>query len=112
LKSKTALLLFFTMASAFCVQADNNAPWNIKMVALDNGETRHIKYNQLTGETWWSKNTTWEKITEPQLIPNSTYQFKVVSTGKSWRTLRIDKLTGQTWKNSRGKWVALKPANE
>lgn len=87
--------------------SDAGFPYGIKMVTLDSGETRHIKFNAHTGEAWWSKNTVWKKIKDVEELSISNYEFSVVSTGSSWRVLRIDKLTGQTWKNSRGKWVAF-----
>jgi len=100
-------ILFLTLLPLFSmmVLADVGLPYSIKMVTLDSGETRHIKFNVHTGEAWWSKNTVWKKIKDSDVLSNSTYEFSVVSTGGSWRTLRIDKLTGKTWKNSRGKWV-------
>jgi hypothetical protein len=67
--------------------------------------TRHIKYNKVTGEAWWASNTEWKKILETEPIQNSVYDIKVVSTKGSWRALRIDKISGKTWKNSGGKWV-------
>ncbi len=104
--SKLVLLALIAMLSLNAL-SDAGTPWEIKMVALDSGGTRHIKYNIYTGETWWSKNLVWEKIIEPYPISVSTYEFKVVSTGASWRTLRIDKLTGDAWKNSKGTWKKL-----
>ena len=92
--------------------ADVGAPWGVKIVSLGNGETRHIKFNVITGETWWSKNTTWERIKEPEPITSSTYEFSVVSTGSDWRAIRIDKLTGQAWKNSFGEWVKFDSSNK
>lgn len=108
MKYKVTLLMLLALITALSSQADSNAPWGIQMVALNSGETRHIRYNEQTGETWWSKNLVWKKITEIEPIPHSIYEFKVVSAGLSWRTLRIDKLTGQTWKNSKGKWKEIK----
>jgi len=101
-------IIFFSLNA----YSDVGAPWSIQMVALNNGETRHIKYNVHAGETWWSKNLVWRKIVEPEPISSSTYEFKVVSTGLSWRTIRIDKLTGQAWKNSKGKWVKIRKASK
>lgn len=70
-----------------------------------NGQTRHIKYDRFTGESWWSSNTTWVKIVEPEDIPESVYEVKATATGQSWRAIRIDKVSGKSWKNSQGKWV-------
>ena len=105
--SKYLLISVITIIS-FKVHADVGAPWDIQMVALSNGETRHIKYNEYTGETWWSKNIHWKKIIEPEPISKSNYEFRMVSTGLSWRTIRLDKLTGEAWKNSKGQWVKFK----
>lgn len=104
------IVLFSLIFLSVGAQSDVGTPWGIEMVALNNGETRHIKYNEITGETWWSKNLVWELIIEPEPISNSTFEFEVVSTGLSWRTIRIDKLTGQAWKNSRGTWAKISPA--
>lgn len=106
------IVLFFLISLSINAYSDVGAPWSIQMIALDNGETRHIKYNEITGETWWSKNLVWKKIAEPDPISNSTYEFKLVSTGLSWRTIRIDKLTGQAWKNSQGKWLKINLVNQ
>lgn len=75
------------------------------MVALDNGQTRHVKYNVHTGEAWWSRNLEWRKIMETGPISNSTYDFLVVSRGLTWRTIRLDKLSGQAWKLSDSQWI-------
>lgn len=110
MSKKLVLFLFiFLSASAY---SDVGSPWSIEMVALNNGETRHIKYNEITGETWWSKNLVWKKIIEPEPISNSTYEFKVVSTGLNWRTIRIDKLSGHAWKNSKGTWAKISPTTK
>ncbi len=101
------IVLFSLIFFSINAHADIGEPWSIEMVALDNGETRHIKYNEITGETWWSKNIIWKKIVDPDPISISTYEFRVVSAGLSWRTIRIDKLTGQAWKNSKGTWVEI-----
>ncbi len=101
------VVLFLSIFFSVNAHSDVGSPWSIEMVALNNGETRHIKYNEITGETLWSKNLVWKKIIEPEPISNSTYEFKVVSTGLNWRTIRIDKLTGQAWKNSRGTWAKI-----
>jgi len=102
---KILLLAVLPILISLNAMADVGLPFGIKMVTLSSGETRHIKFNTHTGEAWWSKNTNWKKIKDSEKLSNSTYDFNVVSTGKSWRTLRIDKLTGQTWKNNKGKWV-------
>ncbi|GAB1258389.1 hypothetical protein NBRC116494_28910 [Aurantivibrio plasticivorans] len=85
--------------------ANSNSDFGIEMVALNNGETRHIKFNRVTGEAWWSKNTVWQRIEDPNSIPKSAYEFRVVSTGLNWRTIRLDTITGEAWKNSEGTWV-------
>jgi hypothetical protein len=104
-------IVVFCLTLFICsgANSDVGAPWSIQMVALDNGETRHIKYNEITGETWWSKNLVWKMIIDPEPISNSNYEYKVVSTGLNWRTIRLDKLSGQAWKNSRGTWVKISP---
>ena len=101
------ILLFLLTAASFTSYADVGAPLSLKMIALDNGETRHIKYNQYTGETWWAKNTTWEKIKESGPVSPSRFQFEMVSTGKSWRLIRLDKVSGKAWKNSFGNWITF-----
>ncbi|NRB40864.1 MAG: hypothetical protein HRU20_20735 [Pseudomonadales bacterium] len=106
------IVLFFIVIFSVSAHSDVGAPWRIEMVALNNGETRHIKYNEITGETWWSKNLVWSMIKEPEPVSHSAYEFKVVSTGLNWRAIRIDKLSGQAWKNSRGTWVKISPAKQ
>jgi hypothetical protein len=101
------LLLVLVGTLSISAFSDVGAPWSVEMVALDNGQTRYIKYNIYTGETWWSKNLEWKKIIDPNPVSISTYEYKVVSRGLNWRTLRIDKLTGDTWKNSNGVWTKL-----
>ena len=96
------VILVFLSVSAF---ANSNSPLGIEMVAISKGKTRHIKFNRVTGETCWAKNTVWSKIEESSPIPESEYEFLVVSTGLNWRTIRLNKLTGETWKNSEGKWI-------
>lgn len=98
----TALLCMLISSSLY---ADVGAPFEVKMVVLENGETRHIKYNIHSGETWWSSTTQWQKIEEPEPISRSTYDYTMVSTGMYWRLIRVDKLTGEAWKNSSGRWV-------
>lgn len=86
--------------------AEVGAPFGLKMVALQNGETRHVKFNIHTGEAWWSKDTEWRQIIDNQKLSPSTYKFYIVSTGLSWRLIRIDTITGATWKkNLEGRWV-------
>ncbi len=104
---KILLLAVLPLLLSFNAMADVGLPFGMKMVTLSSGETRHIKFNIHTGEAWWSKNTNWKKIQDSEKLSNSTYEFSVVSTGKSWRTLRLDKLTGKTWKNNKGKWVSF-----
>jgi hypothetical protein len=101
------ILIFSTLLLSGCA---NTPPvqdhFEIVMVNLPGDKvTRHIKYNKVTGEAWWASNTEWKKILEPEPISNSVYEIKLVSTKGSWRALRIDKVSGKTWKNSGGKWV-------
>lgn len=107
----TALLCMLFTTNLY---ADVGAPFEVKMVVLENGETRHIKYNIHSGETWWSSTTQWQKIEEPEPISRSTYDYTMVSTGMYWRLIRVDKLTGDAWKNSSGRWVKFttKPKEE
>lgn len=78
----------------------------LEIVSLSQeGKTRHVKFNIRTGETWWASNTEWRKIKDPSPIPESLYDVKIVSTGESWRAIRIDRNSGTSWKNSRGAWV-------
>lgn len=79
--------------------------FGIKMVVLENGETRHIKFNRHSGETWWSSTTEWKKIQEPTPLPRSDYEYSITSTGMYWRLIRIDTKSGEAWKNSSGQWV-------
>lgn len=82
------------------------APFDIEIVNIPGEKViRQVKYNKVTGEAWWASNTEWKKILESEPIPNSVYDIKVVSTKGSWRALRIDKVSGKTWKNSGGEWV-------
>ena len=99
--------LFFLLIATYA-SAEVDMPFGVKMVSLDNGETRHVKYNINTGEAWWSKNTQWIKIKDKTRVPTSVYEFVIVSTGKSWRVLRIDKTTGDVWKkNLEHNWVKI-----
>lgn len=101
---KTLTLTLFILATTN-TYADVGAPFAVKMVVLENGETRHIKYNIHSGETWWSSTTEWQKIEEPEPLSRSTYDYTIVSTGMYWRLIRLDKLTGDSWKNNSGRWV-------
>lgn len=102
---KIYVLSFFVLLSS-SVFADVGAPFDMKMVALQNGETRHVKFNIHTGEAWWSKDTVWHQIVDEEKISRSTYKFYIVSTGLSWRLIRIDTLTGVAWKkNLESRWV-------
>lgn len=107
LNNRLKSVMLITLLSLYSPlsMADAGAPFGVDMVVLSNGETRHIKYNVHSGETWWSNSTTWKKIEEPAPISRSTYAFSIVSTGMHWRLIRIDTLTGETWKNSSGHWV-------
>lgn len=99
------LSIFFVVFSSYAF-ADVATPFGLKMVALQNGETRHVKYNIHTGEAWWSKDTEWHQIIDDQKISPSTYKFYIVSTGLSWRLIRIDTTTGVVWKkNLESHWV-------
>ncbi|MDP2714689.1 hypothetical protein [Rheinheimera sp.] len=87
----------------------NNQSYGLEMVSIgEKGETRHIKYNRTTGEAWWASDTAWTKITDQETLPESNYLIRIISTGASWRALRIDTKSGKTWKNSKGKWVPFK----
>lgn len=80
----------------------------LEFIALNvQDQTRHIKYNRITGEAWWSADTSWTKIQEPEVLPHSVYEIQAVATGDSWRAIRIDKISGKAWKNNSGKWVAF-----
>lgn len=106
MKNISILILSTLILSGCAGTAVVQDQFEIEMVNLPGEKvTRHIKYNKVTGEAWWASNTEWKKIIEPEPIPNSVYDIKVVSTEGSWRALRIDKTSGKTWKNSGGKWV-------
>ncbi len=99
-------LFFCIFLASSCAFADTKYPFGLKMVSLQNGETRHVKFNVHTGEAWWSKDTVWNQIIDDQKLPTSTYKFYMVSTGLNWRLIRIDTATGATWKkNLEGHWV-------
>jgi hypothetical protein len=60
--------------------------FELKMVPISkNSETRHIKFDRFTGETWWSSNTSWLKIQETEPLPKSIYDVQFVATSDSWR---------------------------
>jgi hypothetical protein len=109
---KNLLLVLIVILSSGCASIPQpSGLYEIELVPLHHNETRHIKYNKSTGEAWWSSNTTWKKIKEEGAVSRSIYEIKVVSTGKSWRAIRIDTVSGKTWKNSKGRWVAFKVAS-
>lgn len=99
------LYFCFVLFSSYAF-ADVDASFDLKMVALKNGETRHIKFNIHTGEAWSSKDTVRHQIIDDQKLSPSTYKFYIVNTGLSWRLIRIDTVTGVAWKkNLEGRWV-------
>ena len=98
-------LVLIMLTFSFKAYGDVGLPYGLLMVELKNGETRHVKYHTHTGETWWSKGTVWNKITEPEKLLNSTYEYRISRMGNTWRLLRLDKLSGKAWKHSSGKWV-------
>jgi hypothetical protein len=103
---KVLLILIVLLATGCASTAKQIGVYDLEIVSLnDGGDTRHIKYNKLSGEVWWASNTTWKKIQEQGGIPESIYKVRLVSTGNSWRAIRIDTVSGKTWKNSKGKWV-------
>lgn len=90
-----------------------NSQYVLEIVPVqENGQTRHVKYNRVTGETWWASNTTWVKIEDKEPLPISTYEVKIVPTKTSWRAIRIDTESGHAWKNSVGTWMPFKEAVE
>jgi hypothetical protein len=98
-------LLLISISGCSSLSAKDEV-YALKIVSLsEEGKTRHVKFNVKTGETWWASNTEWRKIQEPVPIPESIYDVEIVSTDESWRAIRIDKRTGDSWKNSRGTWV-------
>jgi len=99
-------LLLALVISGCATTAPTNSKFMLEIVPIQGeGQTRHVKYNRATGETWWSANTTWVRIKDEEPLPPSLYQVKIVATGESWRAVRIDTASGKTWKNSRGTWV-------
>lgn len=80
--------------------------FELELISINlQGQTRHIKYDKYSGETWWASDTNWAKIQDAEVLPQSIYEIKVVASGDSWRAIRIDKVSGRAWKNSSGKWV-------
>ena len=107
---KKLILLPLLLTILSCSSTTNiTEGYGIEIVSIGTqGETRHVKFNRVTGESWWSENTVWKPIIDIKPIPESQYIIKIISTGKSWRALRIDTFSGDTWKNSRGRWVPFK----
>ncbi len=98
-------VLFVLLVSALSGCGDSIPEYGILIVPINNkDETRHIKYNKNSGEAWWSNNTSWKKIKEPNEINESIYEFKITNTTNGWRVLRLDKVSGKTWKNNLGTW--------
>ena len=106
---KTLILLPFFLTIFGCSSINHiDNTYGIEIVSIGTkGDTRHIKFNKITGESWWSDNVIWKPIIDDTAIPESQYVVKIVSTGSSWRALRIDTSTGKTWKNSKGKWIPM-----
>ena len=111
---KTLLVILFSLIVQGCSSVKiEGEKFDIEMVATsEEGKTRHVRYNIYTGETWLSSNTKWVKIKEAEEIPESKYKVTIVSTGKSWRTLRLDMISGKTWKNSGGSWIEFTGESE
>lgn len=103
---RITLVLVVVVISACAEKNSSGGQFELEIVPIsEEGQTRHVKYNRITGETWWASNTTWVKIEDAEAIPRSRYQVKIVATDTSWRAIRIDKDSGNTWKNSQGTWV-------
>lgn len=109
---RKGIALFLVLLISGCsVTDESRSQFALEVVPIEHdGETRHIKYNRITGEAWWASNTNWFKIEDEDSIPRSVYEIKIVPMGSSWRAIRIDKNSGDTWKNSRGKWVPFTEA--
>ncbi len=100
------LIFLFLLITGCASTVHNDHTYGLEMVSIrDKGETRHIRYNKITGESWWANDTKWVKITDEEILPESSYLVSVASTDSSWRALRLDTKSGKTWKNSKGKWV-------
>ena len=53
------MLISVLMSGGCAINAPAENHFALMMVSLDEGgQTRHIKYNRVTGEAWWSSGTT------------------------------------------------------
>lgn len=99
-------LILALVISGCAVKRPMDNRFALEIVPINgDGQTRHVKYDQVTGEAWWASDTTWIKIEDKEALPVSTYKVKIVPTETSWRAIRIDTVSGDAWKNSRGKWI-------
>lgn len=67
-----------------------------------------MRYNEVTGETWFQFPYYWRTIGEKESLPESNYIIRMVGFGGDyWAAIRMDTRSGRCWMVQDSYWVRI-----
>lgn len=65
-----------------------------------------VKYNCITGRSWFKSGTKWKEIEEGDyFIAQSSYKINITEHSSGWQPIRIDTESGRSWRAVNQLWV-------
>lgn len=100
------LVSWFLIPAPHNVWASKSGPYELSACSYKNNTKAVIlKLNKNNGKSWILNNKSWEAIAEKTALPSSVYKIMIMPLGQGWFAVRIDTLSGKTWKLKKGIWV-------
>lgn len=91
------------------VWASGSGPFEFSTCSYDNNaKVIVLKLNKITGETWIFNKQSFEAISENRALPSSNYKVMIKPLKQGWFAMRLDTMSGKTWKLRKGLWVEYK----
>ena len=105
MKKLLILLVIVFISISVCGFAEDN--FELEMVQTASNDWGAIRYDVVTGKSWFVERGNWVQFQENANPPNSSYKVKMISLDNGWSAIRYDVKTGASWRAKSGAWVKM-----
>ena len=105
------LALIVVLFSPLTFSSPQKLPaYDIVMVERGGGDWRAIRYKPETGQSWYIRHGLFIELLEQKIIPKSEYKIVMSKHKGGWGAVRLDVISGDTWKLKNETWMKVKEA--